>query len=173
MSRALCCVSPRKRMEPLPGFEPRSVVYETTALPIELQGPGDPGRTRTHSERFVVSRVSSYTTGSSVSVCPPRRVRRRVSVRVMVFWSKEMVGPVGFEPTPYSISGCRLCQLGYGPLGGGGGIRTHTVLILSQVPLPDWGTPPVVRCPWRDSNPHPFDLESNRSSVGVHGLSYE
>ena len=26
--------------------------------------------------------------------------------------------------------------LGYDPIGGGGGIRTHTVLILSQVPLP-------------------------------------
>ena len=81
-------------------------------------------------------------------------------------------------------------RLGYDPIGGGGGTRTHTVLILNQVPLPGLGYASVnlacraeaqhsLRsaaspwcegwCPRRDSNPHPFDFESNRSTVGAHG----
>src|SRR5687768_7557668 len=62
---------------------------------------------------------------------------------------------VGFEPTTYRLSTCRLCQVGLRrPTDAGGGIRTPILLVLSQTPLADWATP-AHHLPRkvRDSNP--------------------
>ena len=46
-------------MEPVPGIEPKLVVYKTTVLPLNYTGIGGPGRTRTYAVSYVANLQSA------------------------------------------------------------------------------------------------------------------
>ncbi len=160
-----------KKWSPCPGSNRGLSFTRRQLCPLSYKGPGDPGRTRTHSERFVISHVSSYTTGSSdfcMSLAARSPPRSRHGSRLFVFVDLRVVKKEWWgrwDSNPHWTASRAVASTV--------GLRPHWWRRWDSNPhCPDsesgpssgWGTPPVVWCPWRDSNPHPFEFESNRST---------